>query len=330
PVVVHDSPSPALEWRLVRITGRIDDVKKLGERWRAELVVGSARVVVIGQSGAKIPKDRVTEGSMATVTGIARRAIPSASDQRFAILPRSSADLDVSPAAAPMAAAQRGGLASPGASTAPDASGAVDVDLNDLDGHIGGLVRVGGLVVELVADTVVLDDGTARGTVATRGGARDVLALVEPGDALNAIGRVERLEAGLAVVVDDPGGIQLAGALIADADASAAPSPQASDDDPAPIAALAALGGGPGPGGAGLAGGLALVGISATSLAVTLARRRRAGRLLAGRIAARLAAVVGPADVSPISVARTAGQQPPAAERGTGTSTHESRTSGSA
>ena len=34
-------PSEAHEWRLVTVRGRIDDVRKLGDRWRAELVVGS-------------------------------------------------------------------------------------------------------------------------------------------------------------------------------------------------------------------------------------------------------------------------------------------------
>ena len=39
--------------------------------------------------------------------------------------------------------------------------------------------------------------------------------MIEPDDALNAIGRVEALDGGFAVVVDDPGGIILAGDPVA-------------------------------------------------------------------------------------------------------------------
>ena len=52
-----------------------------------------------------------------------------------------------------------------------------------------------------------LDDGTAIGRIVLAGAALDSLALIEPDDALNAIGRVERDADGPVVVVDDPGGI---------------------------------------------------------------------------------------------------------------------------
>ncbi len=39
--------------------------------------------------------------------------------------------------------------------------------------------------------------------------------MIEPDDALNAIGRVEALDGGLVVVVDDPGAIILAGDPVA-------------------------------------------------------------------------------------------------------------------
>ena len=39
--------------------------------------------------------------------------------------------------------------------------------------------------------------------------------MIEPDDALNAIGRVEALAGGFVVVVDDPGGIILAGDPVA-------------------------------------------------------------------------------------------------------------------
>jgi hypothetical protein len=59
----------------------------------------------------------------------------------------------------------------------PDAP---DVDLDELGGHIGALIRVGGLVVDLEPNGFTLDDGTAIGRIELRGVALDALALIEP------------------------------------------------------------------------------------------------------------------------------------------------------
>ena len=40
-VEIVAAPGQGLEWRLVRIAGRLDAIHKLGDRWRAELIVGS-------------------------------------------------------------------------------------------------------------------------------------------------------------------------------------------------------------------------------------------------------------------------------------------------
>ena len=40
PLMLYGSPKETHEWRLVTVRGRIDSVRKLGDRWRAELVVG--------------------------------------------------------------------------------------------------------------------------------------------------------------------------------------------------------------------------------------------------------------------------------------------------
>ena len=37
------------------VSGRVMSIHKLGDRWRAELLVGATRVVVVGQPGAGIP-----------------------------------------------------------------------------------------------------------------------------------------------------------------------------------------------------------------------------------------------------------------------------------
>ncbi len=166
PVVLHAGPRDANEWSLATVTGRVTDVSKLGDRWRAELRVGSAAVVVVGQPGAGIASDTLVEGRTATVTGIVRRPYPTATDRRFAITPRSPADIRVGAAEG---AASGGGVKGRTATGNPAPTGdlatpsPIDVDLIDLDGHVGGLVRVGGLVEALYPGGFSLDDGTAIG-----------------------------------------------------------------------------------------------------------------------------------------------------------------------
>ena len=101
-------------------------VNKLGDRWRAEIAVGKDHVVVVGQPGAGIPGTTMVEGRTATVTGIARRPAPTASDHRFAVTPRFPADVRVTggqQVAAPNGAAPTGGDATtPGTSSAGGAT----------------------------------------------------------------------------------------------------------------------------------------------------------------------------------------------------------------
>ncbi len=230
-LVLHGQPGPAHEWRLVSVTGRVDTVRKLGDRWRAEVIVGEQKVVVVGEAGAGIPSTALEKGRTATVIGIARRPFPSATDRRFAVMPRSSADIriDGRPAAAgpdggPVGdAAQATGAPDPsptGAASEPQAPAA---DLVDLDGLVGATVRVGGLVVDLRPDGFTLDDGTATGRVILRGAALELLPLIEPDDALEATGHVEASPDGAVLVVDDPAAIVQASDPLA-AEPSATPS----------------------------------------------------------------------------------------------------------
>jgi hypothetical protein len=129
------------------------------------------------------------------------------------------------------------------------------------------------------------------------GRAADWLPLVEPDDAINVIGRVERLADGtLAVIVEDPEGIVLGSdPSDPDPDASAStgtPGPDQTVGLHPPLAAdlTGDLLGGPGAG-AGLA---SLLGISLASVAATMLRRRRARRLLTARVTQRLAALGHP------------------------------------
>jgi hypothetical protein len=270
-------------------------------------------VVVVGQAGAGIASTALVEGRIATVTGIVRRPNPSATDHRFVVTPRFPADVRL--AGAPATGSDGGkdaGASHPGDSSGSGskvfggadaaASAALDADIIELAAHVGGVVRIGGLVVDLRSDGFSLDDGTAIGRVALSGDALDQLPLIEPDDALNVIGRVETTGDGLVVTVDDPGGIVLTGDPI-----PAEPSPVASDSlggllaDPQAGAGsrFAGLGGPSWPVDPGAVGLGMLFAISALSLAVTILRREHARRRLTDRIAARLAAFAGPPGVPP-------------------------------
>ncbi len=319
PRALRGAPGPAHEWRLVRVSGTVLDVVRLGARWRAELAVGRERVVVSGLAGAAIPATALVEGRPATVVGIVRRPYPSASDRRFAIVPRSTADVALGPPTATSTRPAAGSTAAAAAADAPAPSvGPRDVDLVELGSHVGRTVRVGGLVADVTSDGPVLDDGTATATIVLRDAAAEYLPLIEPGDALNAVGRVERQGDGYRVVVADPAGLTRIGdpgelevipstgpsaELVGTVAPSAKPGRRIADLafpfglDPTGTAGLASLG---------------LV--SLASLAVTLLRRERARRRLLGRVAARLAAVAAPVS----SPARAPGEPPSGGPRGVG------------
>ena len=162
PLRLYAAPTAAHVWRLVVVTGRIDDVHKLGDRWRAELVVGAHGSPIVGQAGAGIPVDRVIEGATATVVGIVRAAYPSASDKRASILPRSPADLQVGRPRHRQAGSdgRRHGLGDgppapprrqPRADDRRPTRPSPDADLADLAAFDGRIVRVGGVVMDLTA-----------------------------------------------------------------------------------------------------------------------------------------------------------------------------------
>ena len=290
-------------WRLVTATGRVDSVHKLGERWRAEIAVGSQMLVVVGQPGAGIPNTALAEGRIGEVTGIVRAAYPSASDERPSILPRSAADVHQTDAAA---SAHTGASSLAGIAPSADATAtglqaptdAIDADLADLESVLGTTVRVGGLVVDVRADGFTLDDGTATAPIILIGEATSLLGLVEPSDAVNVTGRVERhVDDGLAVIVDDPAGVVLGSSLGGSAAIDPSPSPSAmpsATPDEVRTAAFVDPTSLPGAG----AGVAALLAIAMASVGMSVLRRRQGRRLLAVRVAARLEALAGvPADV---------------------------------
>jgi uncharacterized protein YdeI (BOF family) len=321
PTVLHAVPGTAHEWRLVTISGRVASVHKLGDRWRAEITVGGKAAVVVGQPGAGVPSTALVEGRMASVSGIVRRPYPNATDRRFAVTPRFPGDIRLIGGGSTgngAGAATSGAGTSGGTDQAPSGQptpSAVDVDLDALDAHVGAFVRVGGLVVDLRPDGFTLDDGTTTGRLELRGAALDALPLIEPDDALNAVGRVETAAEGPIVVVDDAGRLILSGDPVAavspgPSTALASPSPS-SPPDAALRSRLAGMAGPPGGLDGGIAGVITLAVVSLLSVAVTWLRRRHARRLLAARVVDRLATLVGadeavrPAASGPDAAARS-------------------------
>ena len=317
PLRLFAAPTSAHFWRLVTVTGEVADVRKLGDRWRAELIVGAARILIVGQSGAGIAVDRVVEGRTASVTGIVRAAYPSAADKRAAILPRSPSDIRIVPGSSRAAglASTAPGAGTPGAPGKPGSGGSggasdagaspgneagrqavPDVDLDALAQAEGRLVRVGGLVVDLGPDRFRIDDGTAVGTIILSGAALDLLVLIEPGDAVNLNGTVVRTNDGWVVTTADPAALARIGDPVpadpVDRLAGGSPSPS-----PAPspsVAGSISLAGFqfPGTGAAGLAGAGTLVALTLSSIGLTLlVRRQRAGQAFSSRVAARLSAI---------------------------------------
>jgi len=310
PLTITSPPTAAHEWRLVVVSGVVADVHKLGDRWRAELSVGRDSVVVNGLAGAGIAASSVVEGRRATVVGIVRRPYPGASDRRWSVVPRGPADVDLGGTAALAGSGTDDGSGdSSGAGSAAGGTGVgaaadgptvPDVDLVTLSDHVGQTVRVGGLVAELAPDGFRLDDGTAIGRIVLTGEVADYLPLIDPGDALNATGRVEVDGEEPRVVVTDAAGLVRVGDLNAASAGGAddaSPAPATADDLATNPSRLA--GGLLGPVGPGTAGVAGIVAFSALSLLVTVLRRRRARRLVAVRVAARLAGLRAPSAAGP-------------------------------
>ncbi len=216
------APGAATEWRLVRVRGTVADVHRSGDRWTAELVSDGLRIPLVGLPGGGIAASTVAEGRQATVTGIVKRPYPTATDQRFAVVPRSARDLALgaSSTVASSPAVTAGG-SSTGTAVPGDRRHALrrrfppsgaDVTLADLATRVGVVVRVGGLVTAVEPDAFRLDDGTATARIVLEGPAVEFAVLLQPGDAVNAIGTPE-VRGEIVLVVSDPAGVVLLGDL---------------------------------------------------------------------------------------------------------------------
>lgn len=212
-------PGEAQEWQLVRVAGTITKVRRLGDRWKAELRVGGTSVLIDGLTGSGIPSTFLSEGRTATIVGFVHRPYPTASDRRWAVTPRGSFDVALGPTttsspegSTPAAA---GGPTAYTSAVSDDGT-SLDVDLATLSEHIGSMVRVGGLLGEVDADGCSLDDGTAKVWISLEGDAAAFLPLLQRGDAIGLVGQVvadPTQPGGTRIVVSDPSGVVRLGAL---------------------------------------------------------------------------------------------------------------------
>jgi hypothetical protein len=299
---VTRAPLPAsAEWRLVVVSGNVDSLSRSGDAWRAELAVDGGTIPIVGLGRSGIPTDALVKGRLATVTGVVRRAYPTATDQRLAIVPRSRADVSLGAAQAePHASGGPDGGASPDASptagtgegTNPQASGPPGfgdvpvVALSELAAHEGRRVRVGGRIERLAGEQVLISDGTAVAALVLVDEARSLVLRFRRGLLINASGQVVRLDqGGLAVRVGSPSDVVIGGAERPTLSSSPAPSLATMSPGDRPDEAM------PGPTAAG-DGMAALVGLlvvmgavtgSATAFLAAQPGRRRAIRLVVAR-----------------------------------------------
>ncbi len=295
PLALQGAPGEAQEWQLVRVAGTIVRVTRLGDRWRAELRVGTASVLIAGLAGSGIPSTLLAEGRAATIVGFVHRPYPSATDRRWAVTPRNVGDVATGPGGVTGAGKASGAAGTvgrgPGAqaatayaqgSPAPDSP--PDVDLATLGDHLGTLVRVGGLILEATSEGFLMDDGTASSLVTLQGEAAAFIGLLHRGDAVGLVGRAELTPDGVRLVVADPAGLVRLGALgevvpiaaIIPAGSDAAPEEGSSTT---PRTAT------------GLGGWFVILGLLAAAgarLAMSLVSRRRSRRRLLAVIVARL------------------------------------------
>jgi hypothetical protein len=280
----------------VRLDGAVAELHRTGERWRAEVIVGRERVVVVGTPGSGVPASAIVEGHRVTVVGIVRRPYPTASDRRFTVDPRTPSDVRSGGPAAigGVDGAAPNSVAAGGPGSQVGTAGPIDLDLADLADHLGAIVRVGGSVQAIDETGFTLDDGTGIGRILLLDEAAAYLSMMAPGDVLNAVGVVGGTAAAPVIRVSDPAGI----IRVDDVGASAEQEPGAdapAGGESAPSATRAEGLGALGPNGSvGLA---TLLALSVVSAAVTIVRRRRGRRALALRMARRLAAIGAPRPV---------------------------------
>jgi hypothetical protein len=221
-------PEASDEWRLVAVGVRITDVERDGETWRAEATLGSAGAVpIVGLARSGISADAIEEGRTARIVGIVRRAHPSASDQRFAIAPRSAKDVRLGRAVRAAGGDDEDddgddddGSAIGIAAVGRGDDGLLIAGLGSLDSLADRQVRVGGRLERIAGRQLTLRDDTGSGAVRAPASAVELAPALALGEVLNVSGVVRRRGNGTSeVVVTSVADIRRAASL-------AAPEPQ--------------------------------------------------------------------------------------------------------
>ena len=223
PATLSHPPTEVDEWRLVKAWLTITEVARDGDTGRAEATLRSGVALpVAGLAGAGIDGQLLEPGRRARITGIVRRAHPSASDQRFALAPRSRKDIRLGE----LIDDPHDGDGDDGGDDDDDddiaawgpngiaADGVVAATLVSLAGLDERVVRVGGRVTAITEQRLTLDDGTASGVVRIPQAVVPISPELQLGEVVNATGRVKRRTGGRReVVVDSAADIRRAAML---------------------------------------------------------------------------------------------------------------------
>lgn len=199
PSVLRRPPGEADESSLVTVRVAITDVERSDDTWRAEASLSSgARLPIAGLAGSGIAADVLEPGREAVITGIVRRAYPTATDQRFAVAPRSRKDIDLgrlvvagSPGAGADGLDDADGIDGAG-TAAENIDGAIVATLGTLPELDDQVVKVGGRLEQVVDRLLTLHDGTAEGKVRLGEGVVAIEPALRVGEVLNVTGRVRR------------------------------------------------------------------------------------------------------------------------------------------
>ncbi len=250
PAVLRQPPGEVDEWRLVSVAVRITDLERDGDTWRAEAELDAGGMLPIaGLAGSGINPEPLQPGRSARITGLVRRAHPAATDQRFAVAPRSPKDLQLGRL---VVAGARGDATdteeaeNPGASrslataTAPGTV-VLATTLGSLHRLTDRLVRVGGRLEIVSGRKLTLDDGTARGTIRLADGIEPAELALRVGEVLNATGRVHQQSGGPEVVVETAADVRRASRPVAATIVVPAPTPATTGQVESPTAPLDAL-----------------------------------------------------------------------------------------
>jgi hypothetical protein len=208
PRTVTSALDASLEWRLIRVCGRVDRYVRAGARWRLDIAVGRDEVSILGEPAAAIDVTKSAVGRLVVATGIVRRSSSDASVLQ--LLPRAPDDLRLEPGTSALGVVDPAGAAASSVGDGTTVAGTGPVPIAALDSYLSRTVTVAGLVTDTTPAAATISDGT--GSLRLTGeAAAEEIALLEPGDAIEATGVVSRDEEGLVMEPDPASLVSLPG-----------------------------------------------------------------------------------------------------------------------